>query len=64
MDIVEINKLKQKKRVRSAEDHLYNSLKITKDDATILVINALCKEYGIFRTADIIHGLGVEHIKA
>lgn len=64
MDIVQINKMTQKKKVRSAENHLYNLGKITKYDATILVVNAVCKEYGIFRTADIIHGLGVDKIKA
>ena len=63
MDIVEFNKMTQRKRVRSAEDHLYNLDKITKEDAVILLAYSLKKEYGVFRAVDILHSVGVERIK-
>lgn len=63
MDIVEINKLTQRKRVGSATDRLYELGKITKEDAVILIAYALRKEYGVIKTAEILHGIGVERLK-
>ena len=54
MDIVEINKLTQRKRVGSATDRLYELGKITKEDAVILIAYALRKEYGVIKTAEIL----------
>ena len=63
MDIVEINKLTQRKKVRSATDHLYELGKITKEDSVILIAYALRKEYGVLKTAEILHGIGVKDLK-
>lgn len=63
MDIVEINKMTQRKKVGSATDHLYELCKITKEEALTLIMYSCRKEYGVMKTADIIHALGVEKIK-
>lgn len=62
MDIVEINKYTQDKKVRSARDNLYNLSNITKNDSTILVVYACRKMYGLRNTVKIIHGLGVKNL--
>lgn len=62
MDIVEINKMCQSKKVRSATDNLYSLSKITKNDSLILMIYACKKMYGIGLTTKIIHGLGVRDL--
>lgn len=60
MDIVEINKLRQKKKVGSALDHLYELCDLTKEESLTLILNACCKEYGLMKTVKIVHGLGVK----
>ena len=62
MDIVEINKLTQKKKVKDAEIRLYELLDLTKDQSTTLVLYALRKQYGLNKTVKIIHGLGVKKL--
>lgn len=62
MDFVEINKLTQDKKVRSARDSLYNLSNITKNDSTILVLYACRKLYGLKNTVKIVHGLGVKNL--
>lgn len=62
MDFVEINKLTQKKRVHAAEIRLYELYDLTKDEATVLVLQALRKQYGLQKTVKIIHGLGIKHL--
>lgn len=62
MDIVEINKLTQKKKVKNAEIRLYELLDLTKDQSTTLVLYALRKQYGLNKTVKIIHGLGVKKL--
>lgn len=62
MDIVEINKMTQRKKVRSAEDRLYELYNLTKDEATILVLNACRNTYGLNKTVKIIHGLGIKKL--
>lgn len=62
MDFVEINKLTQRKKVHDAEIRLYELLDLTKDQATVLVLQALRKQYGLKNTVKIIHGLGVKHL--
>ena len=62
MDIVEINKLTQKKKVKDAEITLYELNNLNKDQATILVLQALRKYYGLNKTVKIIHGLGIKKL--
>lgn len=62
MDFVEINKLTQRKKVHEAEIRLYELLDLTKDQATVLVLQALRKQYGLKNTVKIVHGLGVKHL--
>lgn len=62
MDIVEINKYTQERKVRSARDNLYNLSNITKNDSTILVVYACRKMYGLRNTVKIVHGLGVKKL--
>lgn len=62
MDIVEINKLTQRKRLGSAEDHLYELCNLTKDESLVLVLNACRKTYGLSKTVKIVHGLGVKNL--
>ena len=62
MDIVEINKYTQEKKVRSSRDNMYNLSKITKDDSTRLVLYACRKMYGLNNTVKIIHGLGIKKL--
>lgn len=62
MDIVEINKLTQKKKVHEAEIRLYELLNLSKDQSLTLVLNACRKQYGLQKTVKIIHGLGVQKI--
>ena len=62
MDIVEINKLTQKKKVHEAEIRLYELLDLTKNQSTTLVLYALRKQYGLQKTVKIIHGLGVKKL--
>lgn len=57
MDIVEINKLTQKKRVNPALDKLYELYKLTKEDSVILIAYACRKQYGVAKTVKILHGL-------
>ena len=62
MDIIEINRKTQNKKVEAAELQLYqvgNSL--TKDHSLILVLQACKKYYGLQKTVKIIHGLGVKN---
>ena len=63
MDLVEFNKLTQNRRVITAENNLYNSAKLEKYNAVILIAYSLKKEYGVFRAVDILHGIGIEKIK-
>lgn len=60
MDIVEINKMIQKKKVHDAEIRLYELLDLTKEQSLVLVLNALRNEYGLMKTVKIVHGLGVK----
>lgn len=62
MDIVEINKLLQKKRVHDAEIRLYELLDLTKEQSLILVLQACRKQYGLSKTVKIVHGLGVKNL--
>lgn len=62
MDIVEINKMTQKNKVKDAEIRLYELLDLTKDQSTTLVLQALRKQYGLQKTVKIIHGLGVKNL--
>ena len=62
MDIVEINKLTQKKRVDLALQHMCNLSKLTNADAISLVLVACKKEYGLRVTTNIIHALGVKKL--
>ena len=62
MDIVEINKFTQEKRVKISRDNLYNLSKITKDDSTRLVLYACRKMYGLNNTVKIVHGLGIKKL--
>lgn len=62
MDFIEINKLTQRKKVLDAECTLYELNELNKDQATILVLQALRKQYGLNKTVKIIHGLGVDHL--
>lgn len=62
MDIVEINKLTQKKKVKDAEIRLFELIDLTKDQSTTLVLYALRKQYGLNKTVKIIHGLGVKKL--
>ena len=62
MDLIEINKMTQRKRVYAAESTLYELNELSKDEATTLVLQALRKTYGLTKTVKIIHGLGVQHL--
>lgn len=62
MDIVEINKMTQKKKVHASEIRLYELLDLTKEQSLTLVLNACRKQYGLNKTVKIIHGLGVKSI--
>lgn len=62
MDIVEINKMTQRKKVHEAEIKLYELNQLTKDQSLVLVLQALRKTYGLSRTVKIIHGLGVKNL--
>ena len=62
MDLVEINKLTQKKKVKDAEIRLYELMDLNKDQCTTLVLYALRKQYGLNKTVKIIHGLGVKNL--
>lgn len=62
MDLIEINKLTQRKKVYDAEIKLYELNELSQDQATTLVLQALRKTYGLSKTVKIIHGLGVDHL--
>ena len=62
MDIVEVNKLIQRKKIGSALDHLYELCDLTKDESLTLILNACKKEYGLMKTVKIVHGLGVKNL--
>lgn len=62
MDIVEINKLTQKKKVHESEIRLFELLDLTKEQSLILVLNACRKQYGLSKTVKIVHGLGVKNL--
>lgn len=62
MDIVEINKLTQKKKVHESEIRLFELLELTKEQSLILVLNACRKQYGLSKTVKIVHGLGVKNL--
>lgn len=62
MDIVEINKMTQKKKVHECEIRLYELLDLTKDQSLTLVLNACRKQYGLSKTVKIVHGLGVKNL--
>lgn len=62
MDIVELNKLTQYKKVSDAETRLMEPQALNNDQALILVINACRKKYGLHKTVKIIHGLGVKKL--
>lgn len=62
MDIVEINKMIQKKKIYQAEIRLYELLDLTKEQSLTLILNACRKQYGLAKTVKIIHGLGVKNI--
>lgn len=62
MDIIEINKKTQKKKVAVAEQKLFEvGNKLTTDQSLILVLQACKKYYGLQKTVKIIHGLGVKN---
>ena len=61
MDIIELNKITQKKKVDSAEKKML-SKDITKEEALCLIVNALKRVYGIRATVNIVHGLGVKNL--
>lgn len=62
MDIVEINKMTQRKRVHEAEIRLHELLNLTKEQSTILVLQACKKQYGLQKTVKIIRGLGIKKL--
>lgn len=62
MDIVEINKMTQRKAVHEAEIRLYELLNLTKDQSLTLILNACRKQYGLHKTVKIVHGLGVKNL--
>lgn len=62
MDIVEINKKTQKKKVHEAEIRLFELLELTKDQSLTLILNACKKQYGLSKTVKIVHGLGVKKL--
>lgn len=62
MDIVEINKLTQKKKILESEIRLYELLDLTKEQSLTLVLNACRKQYGLSKTVKIVHGLGVKNL--
>ena len=62
MDIVEINKYTQEKKVKGSRDNLYNLSNITKEDSTRLVLYACRKMYGLNNTVKIVHGLGIKKL--
>lgn len=62
MDLIEINKKTQKKKVESAEQKLYEvGNQLSQDHSLILVLQACKKYYGLQKTVKIIHGLGVKN---
>lgn len=62
MDIIEINKKTQKKKVLNAEQKLFEvGNYLDQDLSLILVLNACKKYYGLNKTVKIIHGLGVKN---
>lgn len=62
MDIVEINKLTNKRKVFECEIRLNELLNLTKEQSLILVLNACRKQYGLSKTVKIVHGLGVKNL--
>lgn len=61
MDIIEINKYTQSKKVMEARNKLTQK-KMQKDDALRLILYACKKMYGLQSTVKLIHGIGVEKI--
>lgn len=61
MDIIEINKFTQIKKVHMSLDHMHQKT-LNKEDALRLLINACKVQYGTINTAKILHGVGVEKI--
>ena len=62
MDIVEINKKTQRKKVERAESKLFEvGNNLDQDQSLILVLQACKKYYGLSKTVKIIHGLGVKN---
>lgn len=62
MDIVEINKMTQKKKIYESEIRLYELLDLTKEQSLTLILNACRKQYGLAKTVKIVHGLGVKNL--
>lgn len=62
MDIIEINKMTQRKKVYDAEVRLNELLSLTKEQSTTLVLQALRKQYGLQKTVKIIRGLGIKKL--
>ena len=62
MDIIEINKFTQLKKVHVSLDHMNGHRKLNKEDSLRLIINACKIQYGTMNTAKILHGVGVEKI--
>lgn len=61
MDIIEINRFVQKKKLYHSLDAM-NNKKLNKEDSLRLIINACKVQYGTINTAKILHGVGVDKI--
>lgn len=63
MDAIEINKLTQKQRVDVALDHLYELRDLNKYESCVLMAYACRKQFGVLKTAKILHGLDIKNFK-
>lgn len=61
MDIIEINKFTQEKKVKSSRDLLY-AKNLNKTEALRLIIYATKRLYGTRNTVTILHKIGVDKI--
>ena len=61
MDIIEINKYTQNKKVMESRNNL-SQKKMQKEDSLRLILYACKKMYGLQATVKLIHGIGVDKI--
>lgn len=61
MDLIEINKFTQEKKVKTSRDLLY-ARNLNKTEALRLMIYASKRMYGATNTATILHKIGVDKI--